>query len=162
MLILPAVDDHSGRLDMRQAYLAPELERLTALRATLQADWPAIEHCAQTLLMQMGAAPSSLRELLLQLFPLTTPEGQALTRLAEAALRIPDSATLDQLLHDLLQQGDWQSCAQRAADWQGALAAQALWLGQTLEQLVSAESLGDWLKSLGHASLRQMARQTHV
>ncbi|MFO1384603.1 MAG: bifunctional proline dehydrogenase/L-glutamate gamma-semialdehyde dehydrogenase PutA [Chitinivorax sp.] len=159
MLILPAVDGCAERLAMRCNYLAPEAERLAALRATLQADWPAIERHAQNLLTQMAQAPVGLRELLLQLFPLTEPEGQAITRLAEAALRIPDAATLDQLLHDLLRQGDWQRCAQRAADWQGSLAAQALWLGQKLEQLAGADSLGDWLNSLGHASLRQMARK---
>ena len=159
MLILPAVDDCAERLAMRRACLMPEAERLAALRAALQADWPALERCAQALLTQMAQTPTGLHELLLQLFPLTAPEGQALTRLAEAALRIPDAATLDQLLHDLLQQGDWQGCVQRAADWQGALAAQALWLGQKLEQLASADSLGDWLNSLGHAPLRQMARK---
>jgi RHH-type proline utilization regulon transcriptional repressor/proline dehydrogenase/delta 1-pyrroline-5-carboxylate dehydrogenase len=159
MLILPAAANCAGRLALRHACLAPEARLLAALRPTLQGDWRAIERHAQTLLIQMEQAPTSLRELLLQLFPLTSAEGQALTRLAEAALRIPDSATLDQLLHDLLQQGDWQGCAQRAADWPGSLAAQGLWLGQKLEQLASAGSFGEWLNSLGHASLRQLARK---
>ena len=123
MLILPAAANCAGRLALRHACLAPEARLLAALRPTLQGDWRAIERHAQTLLIQMEQAPTSLRELLLQLFPLTSAEGQALTRLAEAALRIPDSATLDQLLHDLLQRGDWQGGAQSAADWPCRLAA---------------------------------------
>lgn len=159
MLDLPDDDDTPARQALRCCYLADESLQVAALRATLDADWPQVESLAQQLLLQMAGAEPSLRELLLQLFPLTSPEGQALTRLAEAALRIPDNPTLDQLLHDLLQQGDWQGCARAAADWHGTLASRAMWLGQKLQQLAAAGSFGDWLNSLGHASMRQAARK---
>lgn len=159
MLNLPDSDNNPARRALRRCYLADEPAQLAALRTLLDTDWRQVEGVAQQLLQQMAGAEPSLRELLLQLFPLTSPEGQALTRLAEAALRIPDSPTLDQLLHDLLQQGDWQGCARAAADWPETLASRGLWLGQKLEQLLTAGSLGDWLTSLGHASMRQVARK---
>ncbi|MBV9555431.1 MAG: bifunctional proline dehydrogenase/L-glutamate gamma-semialdehyde dehydrogenase PutA [Alphaproteobacteria bacterium] len=48
-------------------------------------------------------------EAFLHEYRLSTPEGVALMCLAEALLRIPDSATVDRLIRDKLTAGDWQS-----------------------------------------------------
>jgi len=46
---------------------------------------------------------------LIQEFSLSSQEGVALMCLAEALLRIPDSATRDALIRDKISRGDWQS-----------------------------------------------------
>ncbi len=48
-------------------------------------------------------------ETLMDTYDLSTPEGIALMRLAEALLRIPDAATADAFIADKLSQGDWLS-----------------------------------------------------
>src|SRR5581483_7093877 len=48
-------------------------------------------------------------EAFLQEYRLSTPEGVALMCLAEALLRIPDSATVDRLIRDKIATADWQS-----------------------------------------------------
>jgi RHH-type proline utilization regulon transcriptional repressor/proline dehydrogenase/delta 1-pyrroline-5-carboxylate dehydrogenase len=45
----------------------------------------------------------------LQEFSLSSQEGVALMCLAEALLRVPDAGTADQLIHDKLAQGNWES-----------------------------------------------------
>ncbi|XAO71160.1 MAG: hypothetical protein AAYR33_09290 [Acetobacteraceae bacterium] len=45
----------------------------------------------------------------MQRFSLSSPEGLALMRLAEAILRIPDAATKDVLIRDQVGNNDWQS-----------------------------------------------------
>jgi RHH-type proline utilization regulon transcriptional repressor/proline dehydrogenase/delta 1-pyrroline-5-carboxylate dehydrogenase len=54
-------------------------------------------------------------EAFLRDYDLTSQEGMALMSLAEALLRIPDRTTQDQMIHDVLQQGDWKSL--QSNDW---------------------------------------------
>ena len=46
---------------------------------------------------------------LMQEFSLSSQEGIALMCLAEALLRVPDSATADRLIRDKLSRGDWRA-----------------------------------------------------
>ncbi len=46
-------------------------------------------------------------------FDLSSEEVIALMCLAEALLRIPDSATADRLIRDKLSRGDWRSARRR-------------------------------------------------
>ena len=63
-----------------------------------------------------SAKPSVLSaESFLRHYGLSTPEGVALMCVAEALLRIPDTATQDALLREKLAAGDWSSAS--AADW---------------------------------------------
>ncbi|MBU6438405.1 MAG: hypothetical protein KGQ77_12835, partial [Betaproteobacteria bacterium] len=55
-----------------------------------------------------GHARATLALRLLAAFPLTGAEGQALMRMTEALLRIPDRATAVQLLADELGAAAWQ------------------------------------------------------
>ncbi|MDE2049238.1 MAG: proline dehydrogenase family protein, partial [Betaproteobacteria bacterium] len=68
-----------------------------------------------------GHARATLALRLLAAFPLTGAEGQALMRMTEALLRIPDRATAVQLLADELGAAAWQprtrDPAARAAAW---------------------------------------------
>ena len=56
-----------------------------------------------------GGGKSGLVQGLLQEFSLSSQEGIALMCLAEALLRIPDTATRDALIRDKIKDGDWHS-----------------------------------------------------
>lgn len=56
----------------------------------------------------IGGVEDFLRE-----YGLSTREGLALMVLAEALLRVPDSATQDKLIEDKLKQGNWSSIVRR-------------------------------------------------
>ena len=159
MIVLPEFDKSAARQALRHDYLRGEAELVAAARAALVADWDAVQLLAQQLIERMQHASPSVRDVLLQIFPLSSSEGLALMRLAEAALRIPDDATLDRLLHDLLQHGDWHAAAQRARHWQAALASRLLEFSQWLERLADGGSLGDWFERAGHATIRNGARR---
>ena len=81
-------------------------------------------------------------------FSLSSPEGIALMCLAEALLRVPDTATADRLIRDKLSHGDWQahlggrrSLFVNAASW-------ALLLGGKLVAAPSHGVLGEALGGL--------------
>jgi len=70
----------------------------------------AAEDLARDLVLAMRAKGSgSGVESLIQEFSLSSQEGVALLCLAEALLRIPDSATRDALIRDKLARGNWRS-----------------------------------------------------
>src|SRR6188768_348245 len=60
----------------------------------------------------LGGIEDFLRE-----YSLSTREGLALMVLAEALLRVPDSATADRLIEDKLAGGDWGKHAGDAESW---------------------------------------------
>ncbi len=61
-----------------------------------------------------GAGRAGLVQSLLQEYALSSQEGVALMCLAEALLRIPDSATRDALIRDKIARGQWQAHAGRS------------------------------------------------
>lgn len=73
------------------------------------ADWPLIKARCLPWVQSVRAAPAQFwaMESLLQAFPLSSHEGLALMRLAEALLRVPDPETTALLLSDQLQQADF-------------------------------------------------------
>ncbi|MDR3005525.1 MAG: trifunctional transcriptional regulator/proline dehydrogenase/L-glutamate gamma-semialdehyde dehydrogenase, partial [Acidovorax sp.] len=93
----------------------PEPEAVAPLLE--QARLPAaMAHAVQELALQLsgqlrarkpGGGKSGLVQGLLQEFSLSSQEGVALMCLAEALLRIPDSATRDALIRDKIRDGDW-------------------------------------------------------
>jgi len=62
---------------------------------------------SEALRKQAEQGRGSLLQSLLQSFPLSTQEGQALMCLAEALLRLPDPATRYQLIRDKVRLGQW-------------------------------------------------------
>lgn len=115
--------------------------------------------------IRAGNHPNGVEALLLE-YPLSQPEGVALMCLAEALLRIPNPATADELIRDLLDPIAWQthighsdSLFVNAASW--GLALTGRWLETTEQPEGDAPS---WLQrlagKLGGPVLRQALRQT--
>ncbi len=114
----------------------PELGCQSAYRARITEAWRLPETLAIPALLEQARLPEQLRKSsqelayriadhlrhqsaasggagivqgLLQEFSLSSEEGVALMCLAEALLRIPDTATRDALIRDKITQGQWQS-----------------------------------------------------
>jgi RHH-type proline utilization regulon transcriptional repressor/proline dehydrogenase/delta 1-pyrroline-5-carboxylate dehydrogenase len=115
--------------------------------------------------IRTGNHPNGVEALLLE-YPLSQPEGVALMCLAEALLRIPNPATADALIRDLLDPIAWQthighsdSLLVNAASW--GLALTGRWLATTEQPEGDASG---WLQrlagKLGGPVLRQALRQT--
>ena len=101
------------RAAITAAYRRPEPECVPALlaQATLP---PKLAAAAQDTARRLATRLRAKRtrggvEALLQEYALSSQEGIALMCLAEALLRIPDTATRDALIRDKICSGDWQS-----------------------------------------------------
>src|SRR3954471_6206662 len=104
----------------------------------------------------LGGIEDFLRE-----YSLSTREGLALMVLAEALLRVPDSATADRLIEDKLATGDWthhevksHALFVSASAWALGISARIIQPGETPENIL--ESLG---KRLGLPAVRAATRQ---
>ena len=104
----------------------------------------------------LGGIEDFLRE-----YSLSTKEGLALMVLAEALLRVPDSATADRLIEDKLSAGDWthhevksSALLVSASAWALGLSARIITPGETPDNIL--ESLG---RRLGLPALRGATRQ---
>ncbi|MBC7601173.1 MAG: trifunctional transcriptional regulator/proline dehydrogenase/L-glutamate gamma-semialdehyde dehydrogenase [Ramlibacter sp.] len=88
-----------------------DLMPLGTLPSTIAADTQILAgRIAQTLRTRKASAGrAGLVQNLLQEYALSSQEGIALMCLAEALLRIPDSATRDALIRDKIAQGQWQT-----------------------------------------------------
>lgn len=99
------------RAAITNAYRVPEVECIPGLIAEARLpDREAIRALATKLVQALrkkqtgGGVESLIHE-----FALSTQEGVALMCLAEALLRIPDTATRDALIRDKISQGNWQA-----------------------------------------------------
>jgi RHH-type proline utilization regulon transcriptional repressor/proline dehydrogenase/delta 1-pyrroline-5-carboxylate dehydrogenase len=97
----------------------------------------------------------------LHAYALSTKEGLALMVLAEALLRVPDSATADQLIEDKLKGGDWAHHGERsgtflvsASAWTLGLTARVIQPGEKPEGII--EGL---VKRLGLPAVRGATKQ---
>jgi RHH-type transcriptional regulator, proline utilization regulon repressor / proline dehydrogenase / delta 1-pyrroline-5-carboxylate dehydrogenase len=101
------------RAAITAAYRRPETECVPPLiaEATLPPKLTAAaQHLARALATKLrGKHRRGIVEALLQEYALSSHEGVALMCLAEALLRIPDTATRDALIRDKIGTGDWQS-----------------------------------------------------
>jgi RHH-type proline utilization regulon transcriptional repressor/proline dehydrogenase/delta 1-pyrroline-5-carboxylate dehydrogenase len=121
-----------GRAAIRRSWRTDERECVPPLIAEAQLD-EAQRARVQT---HAGQLIEGLRhhggtrgiEALIRSFPLSSPAGMALLSLAEALLRVPDSANATRLLRDRLAHIDWQ--AQPPGGW----LRHALWLASRLVQ----------------------------
>ena len=96
-------------------------------------DWPVVRELATPWLQHLREHPPSFwaMESLLQAYPLSSAQGLALMRLAEALLRIPDADTLHLLVSDQLEHGHFDhlpSDALSAHPWWEALSHRVLHL----------------------------------
>ena len=104
----------------------------------------------------LGGIEDFLRE-----YSLSTREGLALMVLAEALLRVPDSATADRLIEDKLAAGDWTHHETKstallvsASAWALGISARIIHPGETPETIL--DNLG---RRLGLPALRTATRQ---
>ena len=135
---------------LAHARLSPERERRVDEGATRLIE--AIRHKGGGL----GGVEEMLRE-----YSLSTKEGLALMVLAEALLRVPDSATADQLIEDKLGQGDFAGHEAKsdaflvsASAWALGITARIIQPGETPEGI-----LGQLTKRLGLPAVRTATRQ---
>src|SRR3954464_15587485 len=104
----------------------------------------------------LGGIEDFLRE-----YSLSSREGLALMVLAEALLRVPDSATADRLIEDKLSSGDWthhevksSALLVSASAWALGISARIINPGETPDNIL--ETLG---KRLGLPAVRTATRQ---
>ncbi|MGF7171648.1 RHH-type proline utilization regulon transcriptional repressor/proline dehydrogenase/delta 1-pyrroline-5-carboxylate dehydrogenase [Sphingobium xanthum] len=109
----PIAEQSSLRRAITAAYRRPEPECIAALlpAATLPAAMRAsAQETARMLINRLRAKHKGTGvEGLVQEYALSSQEGVALMCLAEALLRIPDTATRDALIRDKIVPGDWAS-----------------------------------------------------
>jgi RHH-type proline utilization regulon transcriptional repressor/proline dehydrogenase/delta 1-pyrroline-5-carboxylate dehydrogenase len=135
--------------------LAKNLLRMARLAAGRERRVDAI---AQRLIEAIRASGGRLGgvENMLHEFALSTREGVAVMMLAEALLRIPDSATADRLIEDKLGQGDFvrrqtksDTLVVNASAWALGLTARILRPGETPDSV-----LGQLIKRVGAPAVR--------
>src|SRR5437868_9551179 len=96
----------------------------------------------------------------LRAFALSTREGLALMVLAEALLRVPDTATQDRLIEDKLAGGDWSEHGHgekiliAASIWALGVTSRILHPGDTPESIIAGI-----VKRLGQPAVRAATRQ---
>ena len=112
------VSQSALRAAITAAYRVPEPECVPALIEQARLSPPvagAAQSLARRLVIALRASGSrSGVEALIQEFSLSSQEGVALMCLAEALLRIPDTATRDALIRDKIGGGDWAAHASNA------------------------------------------------
>ncbi len=103
-------------------------------------DWPYVQAIAEPWLdaVRRGPAPFWALETLLREYPLSSAEGTALMRLAEALLRVPDRETAIALTADQLGRATFDP---HGHGWAGALSARALALAKAM--LPQGDSIGE-------------------
>ncbi|GGD37115.1 L-glutamate gamma-semialdehyde dehydrogenase [Pseudoxanthomonas indica] len=110
----------------------PESDVVTPLLASLEAlDWEAASRDAVGWIEQVRASrPSSFAmESLLREYPLSSAEGLALMRLAEALLRVPDAQTAMRLTADQLSRADFSEVSD---SWLATLTRHAIGLSKKM------------------------------
>src|SRR3990167_209336 len=120
-----------------------------------------IEHLATKLVkgVRMRALHSGGIDKLMQRYDLSSEQCIALMCLAEALLRIPDSATIDELIKDKLFHADWESELNKgdslfvsAATWGLMLTGK---LFKPSHEKTVAASLKQWLQKAGEPVVRK-------
>jgi len=110
----------------------PETDVVTALLAEMEGvDWEVASRDALPWIAQVRARPASgmALETLLHEYPLSSNEGLALMRLAEALLRVPDADTAMMLTADQLSRADFSGASH---SWLATLSSQAMGLSKKL------------------------------
>src|SRR6202140_1832248 len=150
-----------------QAPFAPPDEALaTVLLADAARDGPAearVDARAKKLVEAIRAKAGGLGgvEEFLHAYSLSTKEGLALMVLAEALLRVPDTATADRLIEDKLAAGRWRdgdvkstALLVSASAWTLGIAARVIHPGETPETI-----LDSIVRRLGLPTVRAATRQ---
>ncbi|MGR9459399.1 trifunctional transcriptional regulator/proline dehydrogenase/L-glutamate gamma-semialdehyde dehydrogenase (plasmid) [Rhizobium leguminosarum] len=109
----PLREQSELRQAITAAYRRPEVECIAALLPSARVsdvERSVIAATARRLIVALRAKHKGTGvEALVQEYSLSSQEGVALMCLAEALLRIPDTATRDALIRDKIAEGDWKS-----------------------------------------------------
>src|SRR5437868_15260927 len=112
----------------------PEAEVVRALLASLKEalSWPAAAEAAKPWVAAVRRHPPPFwaMESLLKEYPISSAEGLALMRLAEALLRVPDAETAIALTADQLGRADFDSASGGPHKMLASLSASAIALAQ--------------------------------
>jgi RHH-type transcriptional regulator, proline utilization regulon repressor / proline dehydrogenase / delta 1-pyrroline-5-carboxylate dehydrogenase len=139
------------RSDRLPSPVRPEGEVLAPLVAGLarELDWPAAAAMARPWVQAVRDTPAPFwaLESLLRDYPISSAEGLALMRLAEALLRVPDTETAMALTADQLARADFDTPAQGPHPWLAALSGHALTLSKKM--LPDADAPAGLLQRLG-------------
>jgi RHH-type proline utilization regulon transcriptional repressor/proline dehydrogenase/delta 1-pyrroline-5-carboxylate dehydrogenase len=149
-----AVDDEPPADRTRDRLPHPCRDEQAVVRALLQQlppslSWASVADRAMPWINAVRAQPAPFwaLESLLQDFPLSSAEGIALMRLAEALLRVPDAATAMALTADQLRQADFSSPASAAHPMIANLSSNVIALSRRL--LPDGEAPDGLLQRLG-------------
>jgi RHH-type proline utilization regulon transcriptional repressor/proline dehydrogenase/delta 1-pyrroline-5-carboxylate dehydrogenase len=151
---------HALRAAVDAAYLADEDEILASLVRSLQTyDASAAAQIAGKLVASVRAdsGRQSLINTLLHEYQLNTREGIVLMEIAEALLRIPDSATQDAFLQDKLGSVDWGQHRAIHDTLLVKLMTRALSMTGRIENLGNGN--GEWLTKLSAPLIRAAVKQ---
>jgi len=122
----------------------PETEVLASLLRPLagQLDWPAAMHTARPWVQAVRDKPAPFwaMESLLREYPISSAEGLALMRLAEALLRVPDTETAVALTADQLGSATFDAHAGGPHKMLASLSASAITLSKKLLPAAPGES----------------------
>ncbi|HEX4889018.1 MAG TPA: bifunctional proline dehydrogenase/L-glutamate gamma-semialdehyde dehydrogenase PutA [Alphaproteobacteria bacterium] len=146
------------------SYLADEAACVTALlgQARLDADEAArvaalatgfVEH------IRTHRRPAGGLDVFLREYALSSEEGVALMCLAEALLRIPDSATLDALIRDKIAPANWQRHIGHSDDWFVNASTLGLMLTGRIVRLEETADAGNFFTRLIARSGEPVIRQ---
>ncbi|WP_066708341.1 L-glutamate gamma-semialdehyde dehydrogenase [Curvibacter delicatus] len=142
----------------------PEAEIVAQCLAVLdpQLDWPAVVRTAQPWVQAVRDRPPPFwaMERLLQEYPISSAEGLALMRLAEALLRVPDRETALALTADQLGRADFAN----AADPEGGLPARlsSAVIRRAKQLLPGGEASGLLARLGGHTAVAATLRAVQL
>ena len=126
-----------------------EIAVVNALARAVALDWPAVIAHAGPWVQQVRANPAPFwaMESLLREYPISSAEGLALMRLAEALLRVPDAPTAIALTADQLGRADFDGASDGPHRMLASISASAISLSKKF--LPGAESDGGLFMRLG-------------
>ncbi|MGJ0483456.1 MAG: bifunctional proline dehydrogenase/L-glutamate gamma-semialdehyde dehydrogenase PutA [Methylomicrobium sp.] len=151
---------HALRATIDEAYLADEDQVLASLTRSLKkydASTAANEAAKLVATVRADSDRQSLINTLLHEYQLNTQEGIVLMEIAEALLRIPDSATQDAFLQDKLGAVDWSQHRTLHDTLLIKLLTTALSMTGRIENL--GGSNGEWLTKLSAPLIRAATKQ---
>jgi RHH-type proline utilization regulon transcriptional repressor/proline dehydrogenase/delta 1-pyrroline-5-carboxylate dehydrogenase len=155
------------RRRIAEAWHADETERVEALLA--QAESPPEERArieasavALVVAVRRRAGAGGGLDAILREYDLSNREGVALMCLAEALLRIPDSATADLLIADKLLDGDWERHLGHSGSPFVNASTWALMLTGRLMRPEEERDLGGVLRGFGESATRRNCGQSSL
>lgn len=155
----------TARAAINRAYLSNEARHLTGLLAMTKLNGhqqAQVEALARQLASKVrhGELARNRIDALLHEYDLSTQEGVLLMCLAEALLRIPDTATVDRLIQDKLSSAEWNYHLGHSASWLvNASTWGLLFTGKFIKLEASPSLLNRMISRCGEPVIRMAIKQ---